>query len=202
MGKKMRKWKALSNNVLHIVDLGSLFAQGFTPQQQYVSRPTNKLLSCRNNLKIKFNGNQNSAKKTNQQSTLTSEQRRNILYPDDVIIPDQDVIIREGQAKYKIKNHGSDFNLPSEPNEKGWLKTPRTSENIEGFKDEIKKLVLRGERIEGTYRKGEPDQFSVIHFYDIASGCNTIFKQDTKELVYAWKFTQGQVNDLFTNQKI
>jgi hypothetical protein len=61
----------------------------------------------------------------------------------------------------------------------------------------IKKLVLRGERIEGTYRKGEPDQFSAIHFYDSA-----IFKQDTKEFVSAWKLTQGQVNDLFTNRNI
>ena len=80
------------------------------------SRPTNKPLSCRNNLKIneeQFNGNQNSAKQTNQQSTLTSEQRRNIPHPDDVIIPDQDIIIRHGQAKYKVKNHGSDFDLPS-----------------------------------------------------------------------------------------
>nr|YP_009686315.1 hypothetical protein [Halamphora calidilacuna]QDR25071.1 hypothetical protein [Halamphora calidilacuna] len=103
------------------IEGGSLFAQGFTPQRQYGSRSTNKPLSCRNNLKInekQFNGNQKSAKQTNQQSTLTSEQRRNIPHPDDVIIPDQDVIIRHGQAKYKVKNHGSDFNLPSEPNKK------------------------------------------------------------------------------------
>jgi hypothetical protein len=30
--------------------------------------------------------------------------------------------------------------------------------------NQIKKLVLRGERIEGTYRKGESDQFFAIHF--------------------------------------
>ncbi len=184
---------------------GSIFVQGFTPQRQYGSRPINKPLSCRNNLKIneeQFNGNQNPAKQTSQDCTLTREQRRNLPHLDDVIIPDQDVIIRHGQAKYKVKNHGSDFSLPSKPNEKGWLKTPRTSENIEGFKDEIKKLVLRGERIEGTYRKGEPDQFSAIHFYDSASGCNAIFKQETKEFVSAWKLTQGQVNDLLTNKNI
>ena len=184
---------------------GSIFVQGFTPQRQYGSRPINKPLSCRNNVKIneeQFNGNQNTAKQTNQDCTITREQRRNLPNPDDVIITDQDVIIRHGQAKYKVKNHGSDFNIPSKPNEKGWLKTPRTSENIEGFKDEIKKLVLRGERIEGTYRKGEPDQFSAIHFYDSVSGCNAIFKQETKEFVSAWKLTQGQVSDLLTNKNI
>ena len=184
---------------------GSIFAQSFTPQRQYCSRPINKPLSCRTTGKLneqQFNGNQNTAKQTNQDCTLTREQRRNLPHPDDVRIPDQDVIIRHGQAKYKVKNHGSDFSLPSKPNEKGWLKTPRTSENIEGFKDEIKKLVLRGERIEGTYRKGEPDQFSAIHFYDSVSGCNAIFKQETKEFVSAWKLTQGQVSDLLTNKNI
>jgi hypothetical protein len=184
---------------------GSIFAQSFTPQRQYCSRPINKPLSCRTTGKLneqQFNGNQNTAKQTNQDCTLTREQRRNLPHPDDVRIPDQDVIIRHGQAKYKVKNHGSDFSLPSKPNEKGWLKTPRTSESIEGFKDEIKKLVLRGERIEGTYRKGEPDQFSAIHFYDSVSGCNAIFKQETKEFVSAWKLTQGQVSDLLTNKNI
>jgi len=127
---------------------GSLFVDGFTPQRQYGSRPiNNKPLSCRTTGKLneqQFNGNQNPSKQTNQDCIITREQRRNLPHPDDVIIPDQDVIIRHGQAKYKVKNHGSDFGLPSTPNEKAWLKTPRTSENIEGFKDEIKKLVLRG----------------------------------------------------------
>ncbi len=184
---------------------GSIFLQGFTPKRQYCSRPINKPLSCRNNVKIneeQFNGNKNTAKQTNQDCTLTREQRRNLIHPDDVIIPDQDAKIRHGQAKYKVKNHGSDFSLPSKPNEKGWLKTPRTSENIEGFKDEIKKLVLTGERIEGTYWKGEPDQFSAIHFYDSVSGCNAIFKQETKEFVSACKLTQEQVSDLLTNKNI
>lgn len=41
---------------------GNLFTQGFTPQRQYCSRPTNKPLSCRNNVKLKkdqFNPSQN-----------------------------------------------------------------------------------------------------------------------------------------------
>ncbi len=184
----------------------SLFAEGFTPPRQYGSRPiSHKPFSCRNNVKTnqqQFNGNPNPSKQTNQDCPLTREERRNLPHPDDVRIPDQDVIICHGQATYKVRNHGSDFSLPSKPNEKGWLKTPRTSENIEGFKDEIKKLVLRGERIEGTYRKGEPDQFSAIHFYDSVSGCNAIFKQETKEFVSAWKLTQGQVSDLLTNKNI
>lgn len=41
---------------------GSIFAQSFTPQRQYCSRPINKPLSCRNSVKInqeQFNDNQN-----------------------------------------------------------------------------------------------------------------------------------------------
>jgi hypothetical protein len=55
---------------------GSIFVQGFTPQRQYGSRPINKPLSCRNNVKInqeQFYGNQNKAKQTNQDCTLTRE---------------------------------------------------------------------------------------------------------------------------------
>ena len=61
---------------------GSIFAQGFTPQRQYCSRPINKPLSCRNNVKIneeQFNGNQNRAKQTNQDCTLTREQRHTLM---------------------------------------------------------------------------------------------------------------------------
>lgn len=41
---------------------GSLFGKGFTPHRQYCSRPSNKPLSCWNNVKInenQFNVNQN-----------------------------------------------------------------------------------------------------------------------------------------------
>lgn len=135
---------------------------------------------------------------------LSYDQYENLLFLNtlEIWITLTQTVFIYGQAKYKVKNHASDFNLPSKPNEKGWLKTPRTYENIEGFKDEIKKLVLRGERIEGTYRKGEPDQFSAIHFYDSVSGCNAIFKQETKEFVSAWKLNQEQLRDLWTNKNI
>jgi hypothetical protein len=74
----------------------SAFAQSLTPQRQYYSLPTNKPLSFRNNVKIneeQFNQNQNpgicSAKQTNQDGTLTKEQRRNLPHPDEYIIPEQ-----------------------------------------------------------------------------------------------------------------
>lgn len=54
---------------------GSIFAQGFTPQRQYGSRPiNNKPLSCRNNIKInqeQVNGNQNLGGSSSSMETMS-----------------------------------------------------------------------------------------------------------------------------------
>lgn len=142
------------------------------------------------------------AKQNNQDGTLTREQRRNLPLPDDVIISEQNVIIRDGQARDKIKNHGHDFGIESTQNSKGKFKTEKTPENIQAFKEEIKNLVLNGERIEGTYRKTEPDGYPASHFYDPKTGKNAVFKKQTKEFVSAWKLTEGQVDDLLTNGNV
>ena len=142
------------------------------------------------------------AKQNNQDGTLTREQRRNLPSPDDVIISEQNVIIRDGQARYKIKNHGHAFGIESTQNSKGQFKTEKTLENIQAFKEEIKNLVLNGERIEGTYRKTEPDGYPASHFYDPKTGKNAVFKKQTKEFVSAWKLTEGQVDDLLTNGNV
>ena len=145
---------------------------------------------------------ENPLNRNNQDGTLTREQRRNLPSPDDVIISEQNVIIRDGQARDKIKNHGHDFGIESTQNSKGKFKTEKTPENIEAFKEEIKNLVLNGERIEGTYRKTEPDGYPASHFYDPKTGKNAVFKKQTKEFVSAWKLTEGQVDDLLTNENV
>lgn len=172
---------------------GNLFVQGFTPQRQYCSHRINKSLSCRNNANIQKN--QFNSKQNNQNGTLTKQQKRNLPHPEDVIIPEQNVIIRHNQAKHKVKKHGSDFSIPSKKNGKGRLLTPRTPENIESFKEKIKNLVLRGERIEGTYR-GQ----AVTHFYDSETRDNTIFIEN--EFLSAWKLAERQETDLLTNQNV
>jgi hypothetical protein len=53
---------------------GSIFAQGFTPYRQYCSRPSNKPLLCRNNVKInqeQFNGNQNPGRSSSSMETMS-----------------------------------------------------------------------------------------------------------------------------------
>lgn len=75
-------------------------------------------------------------------------------------------------------------------------------ENIQAFKEEIKNLVLNEERIEGTYRKAEPDGYPVSHFYDPKTRKNVIFKKETKKFVSGWKLTEGQIDDLLTNGNV
>lgn len=142
------------------------------------------------------------AKQNNQDGTLTREQRRNLPSSADVIISEENVIIRDGQARYKIKNHGHEFGIESTQNSKGQFKTEKTPENVQAFKEEIKNLVLNGERIEGTYRKAEPDGYPASHFYDSKTGKNAVFKEHTKEFVSAWKLTEGQIDDLLTNKNV
>lgn len=138
----------------------------------------------------------------NQDGTLTKEQKRNLPSPDDVIISEQNVIIRDGQAKYKLRYHGHDFGLPSKKDSKGRFKTEKTPENVQTFKEEIKNLVLNGKRIEGTYRRTELNGYPASHFYDSKTGKNAIFKKETKEFVSAWKLSDKQVRDLLNNGNV
>jgi len=111
---------------------GSIFVQGFhqtlTPHR--TARIAPKL---QKNPLNRNNPGQGACtnKQNNQDGTLTREQRRNLPSPDDVTISEQNVIIRDGQATYKIKDHGHDFGIKSTRNLKGRLKTERTRENIE-----------------------------------------------------------------------
>ena len=113
--------------------------QGFTPQRQYCSHrinsshKINKPFSCRNNANIQKN--QFNSKQNNQDGTLTKQQKRNLPHPEDVIIPEQNVIIRHNQAKHKVKKHGSDFGIPSKKNGKGRLLTP-------GVKVKVTRLLV------------------------------------------------------------
>ena len=53
------------------------------------------------------------AKQNNQDGTLIREQRRNLPSPDNLVISEQNVIIRDGQARYKIINHGHELEIES-----------------------------------------------------------------------------------------
>jgi len=165
------------------------------PRVRIASKLQNNPLN-KNNLKS------GCSKAKNNDGILTKEQRRNLASPDYVIISQQNVIIRDAQARYKIKNHGHDFGIKSTQNSRGRFKMKRTPENVQVFKKEIKKLVLNLQRIEGTYRKGEADSYSAIHFYDPKTRKYAIFKTQSTEFVSAWILTQEQVDDLLTNGNV
>ncbi len=112
-------------------------------------------------------------------------------------IESQDLVIRHGQAKYKLKNHGADFDIPSTPNKKGNLITKRTPENIKAFKEGIVELIKKGEQIEGT-----PDEYPAIHFIDRESKLWTVFKKETGEFISGWVLGELQYNDLMKNGNV
>ena len=130
--------------------------------------------------------------------TLTKAQRRNLPHEQDVHIVEENVVIRHGQANYKMRKHGHDFEVPYSVNDSGWKRTARTPENLQKFKDELVKTTRNGERIEGTYRNDQ----KVIHYYDAATERNVIYKADTKEFVSAWKLLPQQVEDLLKNKNV
>jgi hypothetical protein len=142
------------------------------------------------------------ANQNNQDGTRTKEERRNLPSSDDVIISEQNVITRDGQARYKLKKHGHAFGIKSTKNANGRFSTKRTPKNIKTFKEEIKNLVLDGKRIEGTYRDKAPDGYLATHFYDSETRRNAIFKKQTREFVSAWKLTKTQVDDLLKNGNV
>lgn len=135
-------------------------------------------------------------------ANLTPEQRRNLPSSGDVIIYEQKVILRHRQVRHKLKDHGYDFGIESTKNASGRFLTKKTPENIQTFKNEIKKVVLNGERTEGTYRKDKPGGYRAIHFYDPETKKYVLFKEDTQEFVSAWILEPEQRDDLVYNKNI
>ena len=97
-----------------------------------------------------------------------------------------------------MKKHGYDFDLPYYTNEKGWKKTPRTPENLQTFKEKLVETTLKGDRIEGTYKKTR----KVIHFFDAATERNVMYDAETKQFISAWKLDAKQVIDLTENKNV
>jgi hypothetical protein len=95
---------------------GSLFVEGFTPHRQYCSRPINKPLSCRNNVKMEkeeFNKNQNlggssSSMKTNLKMTRSSlnESSKTIEIFDGKIMDTSD-----RSLDHLVSKHGHRFGV-------------------------------------------------------------------------------------------
>ena len=139
-------------------------------------------------------------KKNNSDLTLTPAQKRNSPSEKDVYISKEDVIIRNRQAKYKMKNNGHNFDLPYSVSDRGRKKTPVTSENLQKFKDKIVEITLNGKKIQGTYRNEE--RRKVIHYFDPKTKRNVIYDAQTKEFLSAWQLAKKQVTDLLTNKHV
>ena len=81
--------------------------------------------------------------------------------------------------------------MPYYKNESGWKKTPRTSDNLQIFKDKLVETTLNGKKIKGTYRNDR----KVIHYFDSTTRRDVIYDAETKEFISAWKLTPEQIQD-------
>jgi len=129
---------------------------------------------------------------------LTKSQKRNFPHESDVYISEENVVVRNGQANFKMKKHGYDFDLPYYTNKSGWKKTPRTPGNLQIFKNKIVETTLNGKKIEGTYR----NDHKVIHYFDSKTRRNVFYDADTKDFISGWKLTPEQIQDLIKNKNV
>lgn len=129
---------------------------------------------------------------------MTKVQKRNFPHEDDVYISEENVVVRHGQANFKMKKDGSDFDLPYYTNKGGWKKTPRTPNNLQMFKEKSVETTLNGKKIEGTYRNDQ----KVIHYFDSKTIGNVLYDANTEEFISGWKLTPGQILDLIKNKNV
>lgn len=158
-------------------------------------------------MNLNRHNNNNLAKRdcTNKQNsndgTLSRAQRRNSPHEGDVYISEENVVIRNGQANYKLQKHGHDFDLPFYESENGWPRTPRNEDNLQMFKDKLVETTLKGEKILGTYSTKNKSQ-EVIHYYDNETRRNVMYNAETKEFISAWKLYEPQVDNLMNNKNV
>ena len=120
---------------------------------------------------------------------LTKAQRRNLPTPNDVFIKIEThdtLVIRDGQAKYKLRKHGEVFDLPFTLTKNGKLVTERTEENFALFKQRIEDLVTSDSALwfdEGRFQGYTERGYPSINVYDKKEKIIVVFKKLTKEFV-------------------
>ena len=142
------------------------------------------------------------SKKGQDQSNLTPQEKRNSPSKQDLYFTDQDLTVFNGQAKFKMMRHGSDFGLDSYQKPNGVWKTRNTQENLETYKREIANLVENHERIDGTYRKGLEGGHDSIMFLNEETNHCAIFHKQERRFVSAWRLNNAQVKDLKENRNV
>ncbi|WP_297691725.1 hypothetical protein, partial [uncultured Eudoraea sp.] len=190
---------------------GSIFAQGFTPQRQYCSRPINKPLSCRTTGKLneqQFNGNQNpggSSSSLSQSEALAYLEKR---YGSNHITVDGDLKISDWQT-IKKSCHGVCFGINPQDygakqsdlqrlNKIGIVKYVQeggrlpSDEHIQAIQGALKSFCEDSTSLKNkksTFR-GSP---SITYFNEITNQA-VIFQRDRDDLITGYKLHPRNVD--------
>ena len=140
---------------------------------------------------------------THQEFTsLTKEQRRNLPHPKDRFMNvegHQDLVVRRGQAQFKVKKHGEVHDLPYTLIDNGAKKTLRTEENTDAFMDSITEMPNRT-NIQwfdnGTYQGGTKRGYPAVHIYDKDKRVIAVFKKSTGEFTTTCRLNDRQHAEL------
>lgn len=107
------------------------------------------------------------------QQSLKNEASRNQPNPKDrwILVESRpELIMRRGQAQFKIKDHGALAGLPYKIKKNGGTSMVITEENIDKFMDVVEKIVENSNSIlfeDGTYQSGTNREVESINIYII-----------------------------------
>jgi hypothetical protein len=135
---------------------------------------------------------------SNKAPGLTKEQIRNLPHPSDVFIKIEG-IIRYGQAKFKVRDHGELYGLPYTLTNNGGTKTLRTEDNINDFMQGIANRA-KNESIRrfdnGTYQTDTDQGYPAVHIYDMDERIISVFKKSTGEFATTCRLTDLEHHEL------
>jgi len=121
--------------------------------------------------------------------SLKTEASRNQPNPKDrwILVESRpELIIRRGQAQFKVKDHGAVAGLPYKIKRNGCTSTLRTEENVDIFMSAVEKTVENPNSIwfeEGTYQGGTNREVESINIFNEEENRVATFKRSTGEFI-------------------
>nr|YP_010282935.1 hypothetical protein MKT70_pgp100 [Nitzschia ovalis]YP_010282998.1 hypothetical protein MKT70_pgp037 [Nitzschia ovalis]ULD15699.1 hypothetical protein [Nitzschia ovalis]ULD15762.1 hypothetical protein [Nitzschia ovalis] len=134
--------------------------------------------------------------------SLKTEADRNQPHPKERWIwieARPELVIRRGQGKYKLKDHGALAGLPFIVKSNGGTSTLRTEDNIDLFMEYIEDVVTNPNNKwweEGTYQGGTNREVESINVYNAQLDRIVVFKRSTGEFITICKPTPFELKEL------
>ena len=110
-----------------------------------------------------------------------------------------ELVVRYGQAKYKVKDHGALTNLPYTIKKNGCTSTLRTEENVYTLMSGVEEVVENPNSIwfeESFYQGGTSREVEFINIFNEEENRVAIFKRSTGEFITFCEPDEDEIEDL------